>query len=158
MTMTYRDWVSEDHLSQVERWKRHGLSNEQIAKNIGISEQTFYNWKDKHVEFFEAIKKGREVIVCELENALIKRAKGYEIEEVVFLPERGGGVTEKHNVKHIPPDTTALIFALKNMAHENWRDRKETEFSGNGKVSFAWNNKNAKTENEENEEIENNAK
>jgi len=55
----FKDWVSDENLAQMERWTRHGLSNEQIAKNIGICEQTFYNWKEKHVEFLEAIKRQR---------------------------------------------------------------------------------------------------
>lgn len=126
----YKEWLTEDKLATVERWKRHGLANKQIADNIGISEETFYQWVKKYTEFAEAIKKGKEVIVCELENALIKRAKGYDVEEIVYLPERGGGVTERRNTKHIPPDTTALIFALKNMDSANWRDRKETALSG----------------------------
>lgn len=41
----FKDWVSDENLAQMERWTRHGLSNEQIAKNIGICEQTFYNYK-----------------------------------------------------------------------------------------------------------------
>ena len=126
----YGEWLTEDKLATVERWKRHGLANKQIADNIGISEETFYQWVKKYAEFAEAIKKGKEVIVCELENALIKRAKGYDVEEIVYLPEKGGGVTERRNTKHIPPDTTALIFALKNMDSANWRDRKETALSG----------------------------
>ena len=129
--MTYREWVSEENLAQVERWKRHGLSNEQIAKNIGICEQTFYNWQEKHIEFLEAIKKGLSVIVCELENALIKRAKGYDVEEsVLFYDKDGNESVSRKTVRHIPPDTTALIFALKNMDAQNWRDRKETALSG----------------------------
>lgn len=126
----YQEWLTEENLAKIERWKRHGLSNEQIAANMGICEATFYKWQEEHKEFSEAIKKGLEVIVCELENALIKRAKGYDVEEVVYLPEKGGGVTERRNTKHIPPDTTALIFALKNMDSSNWRDRKETALSG----------------------------
>lgn len=126
----YREWLTVDKLATVERWKRHGHTNKEIAEYIGICEDTLYEWINAYPEFAEAIKKGKEVIVCELENALIKRAKGYEVEEIVYLPERGGGVTERRNTKHIPPDTTALIFALKNMDAENWRDRKETALSG----------------------------
>ena len=105
----YQDWLTEEGLAKIERWKRHGLTNEQIAANMGICEATFYKWQEEHKEFSEAIKKGLEVIVCELENALIKRAKGYDVEEIVYLPERGGGVTERRNTKHIPPDTTVML-------------------------------------------------
>ncbi len=47
----FKDWVSDENLAQMERWTRHGLSNEQIAKNIGICEQTFYNWKESTWSF-----------------------------------------------------------------------------------------------------------
>jgi transposase-like protein len=126
----YKEWLTEDKLATVERWKRHGLANKQIADNIGISEETFYQWVKKYAEFAEAIKKGKEVIVCELENALIKRAKGYEVTESNSFYDRDGNEIKRETIRHVPPDTTALIFALKNMDAENWRDRKETALSG----------------------------
>ena len=60
----------------VEGWARDGLSDEQIAKNIGISVPTLYNWKKTHLEFFKAFKKGKQVVNVELENALFKKAIG----------------------------------------------------------------------------------
>ena len=126
----YHDWITDDGLATVERWKRHGLSNKQIADNIGITEETFYQWVKRFSEFAEAIKKGREVIVCELENALIKRAKGYDVTESNSFYDRDGNEVKRESIRHIPPDTTALIFALKNMDAQNWRDRRETALSG----------------------------
>lgn len=126
----YGEWLTKDKLATVERWKRHGLANKQIADNIGISEETFYQWVKKYSEFAEAIKKGKEVIVCELENALIKRAKGYEVTESNSFYDRDGNEIKRESIRHVPPDTTALIFALKNMDAEHWRDRKETALSG----------------------------
>lgn len=126
----YQEWLTEEGLLKVEGWKRDGLSDEQVAENMGISTATLYQWQKDYPEFSEAIKKGREVVVRHLENTLIKRASGYEYEEINYFQDKGGGVTERKTIKHIPPDTTALIFALKNMSPANWRDRKETALSG----------------------------
>lgn len=60
----------------VEGWARDGLSDEQIAKNMGISTTTLYEWKKRHPEFLDAFKKGKQVVNVELENALFKKAVG----------------------------------------------------------------------------------
>ena len=126
----YKEWLTEDKLATVERWKRHGHTNKEIAEYIGICEDTLYEWINTYSEFAEAIKKGKEVIVCELENALIKRAKGYDVTESNSFYDRDGNEIKRESIRHVPPDTTALIFALKNMDAQNWRDRKETALSG----------------------------
>ena len=70
-------------LIEIEAWKRDGLTDEQICNNLNISIQTFYTYKSKYIEFFEAIKKGKEVADIEVENALFKRAIGYKYKEVI---------------------------------------------------------------------------
>ena len=47
----------KDRLIEVEGWARDGLTDEQIAKNLGISIQTFYTYKEKYLEFFESLKR-----------------------------------------------------------------------------------------------------
>ena len=54
------------------------MSNEQIAHNIGINQDTLYTWIKKYPEFSEALSRGKEVVDIEVENALLKRAKGYD--------------------------------------------------------------------------------
>lgn len=49
---------------------------------MGISTSTLYGWKKKYSEFSEALKRGKEIIDREVENALLKRALGYEYEEI----------------------------------------------------------------------------
>lgn len=109
----------------VEGWARDGLTDEQIANNLGIACSTLYEYKKKYPDFSEALKKGKEVVDFEVENALLKRALGYqyteETEEV--LPD--GSTKTKTVIKHMAPDTTAQIFWLKNRRPDKWRDRKE---------------------------------
>ena len=43
----YREWLEQDSLLMVEGWARQGLTDEQIAKNMGIKKTTFYDWLKK---------------------------------------------------------------------------------------------------------------
>jgi len=132
----YEYWISPDGLLLIEGWARDGLSKEQIARNIGCSRDTLNEWEKKFPDISDALKKGREVVVREVENALIKRAKGYDIEETTeeLRFNRSTGQSElivtKRVKKHVAPDTGAAAFVLKNYAPDKWRDRKDVEISG----------------------------
>lgn len=121
------DWLENDKLILLEGWARSGLTDEQIAKNIGIATSTFYEWKKKEIEFSEALKKGKEVIDFEVENALLKKALGYTITIKEEKLDKDGCIHTLEKDVHIPPDTTAQIFWLKNRKPNNWKDRVETD-------------------------------
>ncbi|PHV72172.1 transposase [Sporanaerobium hydrogeniformans] len=130
-------------LVEIEGWARDGLTDEQITKNLGISIQTFYTYKVKYIEFFESLKRGKEVVDREVENALLKRALGYSYQEVTREPVLNSD-TGKYELqptkvvtKEIAPDTTAQIFWLKNRKPEEWRDKKDIEHSGNVNNPYA---------------------
>lgn len=73
---SWKQWYSSENLELVEGWARDGLSDEQIAKNIGVTRATLYAWKKTHLDFLNAFKKGKQVVNVELENALFKKAIG----------------------------------------------------------------------------------
>ena len=77
-------WTTPEGLIQLEGWARDGLTDEQIAHNIGISTSTLYNWKNKKLEIVESLKKGKSVVDREIENALFKRAKGFTVTETQY--------------------------------------------------------------------------
>lgn len=120
----------KDNLVLVTSWARDGLTDLQIAHNLGISEDTFYTYKNKYTEFSEALKKGKEVIDFEVENALLKRAFGYKYDEITKELVDGVMVETKRVTKEVQPDTTAQIFWLKNRKPKEWRDKKDVEMSG----------------------------
>lgn len=132
----YEDWLTEDGLLKVQGWARDGLSNEQIAHNIGINKDTLYEWQKRFSDFSDALKKGKEVVDREVENALLKRAMGYEYDEVTQEPvtDKDTGITEmrvtKRVTKQIVPDVTAQIFWLKNRKPDEFRDKRDVELSG----------------------------
>lgn len=119
----YVDWITPEGLLKIGGWARDGLTDEQIAANIGIRAGTLYEWKNRFPEFSEALKRGKEVVDRQVENALLKRALGYEYEEVKEKFE-GGELTERTVTrKEVVADTTAQIFWLKNRKPDKWRDK-----------------------------------
>ena len=115
----------EPKLVLIEGWARDGLTDEQISNNLGIHIATFYDYKKKYSEFSESLKKGKEIVDYEVENALLKRALGYEYDEITY--ECGEEV--KRVRKQVAPDTTAQIFWLKNRKPEQWREKQVIESS-----------------------------
>lgn len=131
----YHEWLTDEGLIKIEGWARDGLTDEQIAHNMGIHPSTLYDWKKKYSEISESLKRGKEVVDRQVENALLKRALGYEYYEVTYeTVEEDDGMTvervTKRVLKHERPDTTAQIFWLKNRKPIEWRDKHETEVSG----------------------------
>ncbi len=118
----------EPKIFLVECWARDGLTDEQIAKNLGVGYSTFREYKSKHPALLAALKKGKEVIDFEVENALLKRALGYEFsEEKVEIEQNAKGTILSRKVvqtvKQIPPDVGAAAFWLKNRKPDKWRDK-----------------------------------
>ena len=93
----YEYWRTTDGLILLQGWARDGLKDEQIAHNCGITVKTLYDWKNRYSDICDALKKGKEIVDYEVENALLKRAK--------------------------QGDVTAQIFWLKNRRPEKWRDK-----------------------------------
>ena len=128
----YDEWLTEEGLLKIEGWARDGLTDEQIAHNMGIAIKTLYNWKNKHVPILQALKNGKEVVDRMVENALLKSALGYEYEEDGMTKD--GDVVPLRKVQH--PNTTAMIFWLKNHKPAEWRDKQVTEFENSVPVQI----------------------
>ena len=87
----------------------------EIIQKLGISRRTFDRYRNEFPEFKALIDECRDEADAkaaeEVENALLKRATGYD--------------TGGDDSKHIPPDVRAAIFYLKNRRPKKWRDRHE---------------------------------
>ena len=131
----YKEWLDKDNLIKLQAWARDGLTDEQISSNIGINVSTLYVWKNKYKEIDEALKRGKEIIDIQVENTLFKKAMGgFVVEEQTIeeLTPDGFVLTKRiKNKRYNPPDTTALIFWLKNRKPDVWMDRKAKEFDLN---------------------------
>lgn len=109
-------------LTEVSDWVRNGASDREVAERLGIAESTLNDYKKQFSEFSECLKKTRARVDGEVENALLKRALGYDVDEVTQEIYTDGSKHVKKVQRHIPPDTTAMIFWLKNRRPEKWRD------------------------------------
>ena len=133
----YADWLMPDGLLRVEGWARDGLTDEQIARNMGVAYSTFRDWIGKFSALSASLKKGKAPVDIEVENALLKRATGYTVKLKKPIKVKTtkritgkGEVTEERieyadEEQYIPPDTTAQIFWLKNRRPERWRDKRD---------------------------------
>lgn len=132
----YAEWLEPEGLLRIEGWARDGLTDEQIAHNIGITKSTLYEWKNRFKDFSDSLKKGKDVVDREVENALFKRAIGYEYDEVCEEYEAGVLTKKKITKKIVVPDTTAQIFWLKNRKPDKWRDKQIVETNADGQLSL----------------------
>lgn len=135
----YQKWLTPDGKLLLEAWARDGLTDEQIAHNCGINVATLYDWKKRYPEISEALKRGKEVVDIEVENALLKRAKGYEyLEEKVEIEEDHRGKIKSRKVvqvmKQVAPDVGAAAFWLKNRRPDVWRDRPADSDDNSGQL------------------------
>lgn len=129
----YTDWLETDGLARLEAWARDGLTMEQIAHNCGCALSTLSEWKTRFPEISDALKRGSEVVDIQVENALLRRALGYEYTEEM-REESEGGVKVRRTTKFVPPDVTAQIFWLKNRRPEAWRDKPAPVDSADGQA------------------------
>ena len=144
----FRDWITEDGLLRIEGWARDGLTDQQLAHNMGINIGTLYQWKNAHPQIAEAIKKGKAPVDYEVENALLKSALGYKmkltkpmkIKTVKRLTNKG--VIEEERIEYVEeeiyvkPEVTAQIFWLKNRRAAVWREKQEiTHNTADGRLA-----------------------
>jgi DNA-binding transcriptional MerR regulator len=117
-------------LDRIPAWRKDGLTEEQVAKRLGVAYSTFREYAKKYSALSAVIKKGKEDLLEELKESLYKRAMGYEYEEVKQFIEKDAQDRQKTKVEKIKKfvfSDTCLLFALKNLDPENWRDRKEVQ-------------------------------
>lgn len=123
----YENWITKDGLLSLEGWARDGLSDKQIAKNIGVSVSTLCEWKNRFPELSEAIKRGKRPVDVQVENALYRSALGFKqtVKKPIKLRRKDGSEFIEYGEEevYIAPNITAQIFWLKNRKPEYWRDK-----------------------------------
>lgn len=106
-----------------------GATDADLAKAFSTTTTTIRNWATTYSEFLGALKLGKEAYDGLVERSLAARAMGYTF-DAVEIKVVEGRVVKVPVRKHVPPDTTACIFWLKNRRPEQWRDVNRFEHTG----------------------------
>lgn len=119
---------SKLNLKQVEGLARKGWTDREMAAHFEVDERTWLRWKAEDEKFCQALKVWKDEADSRVERSLYERATGYSHPDV-HASSYQGSVTLTPIVKHYPPDTTAMIFWLKNRQPAQWRDKVDHEHS-----------------------------
>jgi hypothetical protein len=107
-----------------------GATDRDLADAFGVSIRTISIWQAKHPEFMQALKVGKSEADVRVTRSLYQRAVGYSYDAVkIFMPAGAKKPVIVPYVEHVPPDTTAGIFWLKNRDPAHWRDAWQIEAS-----------------------------
>ena len=123
----------------------NGETQETAFRLAGISKNTCYRWLSENSDFSDAVKKAKEEFSEWEMNGILEDAKkslktlicGQEYEEIKTEYEqdpRNPGEPrirkQTRTIKRIPPNATAIIFALCNRAPGEWSNKHIQELTG----------------------------
>lgn len=134
----------EEYTEQAYKLCLLGHTDAELAKFFEIATSTLYEWKLEYPEFSESIKKGKEIADMDVATKLFDRATGavikqqqaHKLKRTIY--ENGRKVEEFEEIEVVDlmqeqaPDTTALIFWLKNRKSTQWRDKIDHDVTTNG--------------------------
>jgi len=109
-----------------------GATDVDLADFFGVTITTIKNWKSSYPDFLAALKLGKETVDNRVERSLYQRAMGYTFDAEKIQVLRDGTVVRVPHREHVPPDTVACIFWLKNRRKDQWRDVQSHEHGGVG--------------------------
>ena len=112
---------------------RQGYKPGGICKALGITLATYKRWCEIHEDFAAATQESAIFADATVENALYRRAIGYDYVEIKRVKdEHGKVIREEQAKKHVSPDTSAAITWLTNRQRDRWKNRTALEHTGPG--------------------------
>lgn len=119
-------WLSEEGLILIAGWRRNGVALTVIAtEHIGVSKTAFWGWYKESEELRKACAVAKDVADSAVEDALWRRAVGYDYWEEVWDLIEGELRLSRKLKKHMPPDTKAIMQWLFNRMPLQWRALQE---------------------------------
>lgn len=122
-------YLGETDNDRAHRLALLGLSEEQIAEGLGISEKTLQNWMVKKPAFGKAVRAGRLPADARMAQSLYHRGTGYSHDAVKIMQYEGEPIIVPYT-EHYPPDTQAASLWLRNRQPRLWRDKQEIVLEG----------------------------
>jgi len=119
----------EEFLEIAFSMAQSGSTDFEIATELGIGVSTLYSLQQRHPEFREALRMGKDTCDDRIERTLYHRAAGYSYPSVKILQDKGQPVLVPYT-EHVPPDVGAAKMWLTNRRGQDWRDRQDIAHSG----------------------------
>lgn len=116
----------DEYAEQASALTKLGATDADLADFFKVNVTTIWRWQSRHEEFCNALKKGKERADDRVERSLYQRAMGYTFDSEKIFNHQGKAL-KVQTTEHVPPDTTACIFWLKNRRAGEWRDKSFTE-------------------------------
>ncbi len=120
-------WLGSDGLRLLRGWARSGLDDQSIAERMNVDVKTLLRWRRRHPDIAQALEEQREVVDYQVEDALLKKALGYQSAERKVEITAKGERKEVETVKQVGPDVSAINLWLKKRKPECWGD---SDFEG----------------------------
>jgi len=116
---------------------RRGTSIKKTCKKVGIHESTFYIWMQTKPEFSEMVNETKLMISDDMDEALMKLAKGGTVTETTREPiiMKGEMVEPKLRItkkvtKRVMPDLKSIMYYKNNIDPKQWQDKKSVQHTG----------------------------
>jgi len=122
-------WLSDEGQALISSWARDGMNIKEIADKIGVTCRTLTRWIGKYPKIKEKVFSSRQVIDAKVEEAILKKALGFESTEVRHVKKANGDEEITAVTKLVPPDISACSMWLKNSCPEKWSDSKDADYS-----------------------------
>ena len=119
--------VIRDNLEQIKQWKKVGATDEQIAKQLGISRSTWYEHLKNNSDLSDAIKTSVEYFVMDLRGELARQAFKHRLEtkkQYIKIDQETGHKTSYTEIttKEVDGNIGAAHLLLKNLDKDNWKE------------------------------------
>lgn len=127
----YTKWLEEENKEKIREWFGMGLTQRQICKNMGITQTTWCEWKNRFTEFSKLAEEGVQVQTEHVVNSLYENTQGHEYEETETVYGKDGEIiSQKVRKKKVLPSNDAIKEWLHNMDPDKWKQRQEHKVSG----------------------------
>lgn len=114
--------MTDNDIRIIEYMARDGMKPDKIRKSIGIKRNEWNRYFKENPERLEKLKRLKLTTDYAVEDALLKRALGYSVEE--YRESEKDSVTTK---KEVPPDVSAAALWLKCRKAQQWNDKSRAE-------------------------------
>lgn len=105
----YHEWLQPEKLMLMRKWRRDGLTIEQVAQSVGVNQDTIYTWIKRFPEIAEALKNGKEEANAIIENKLFQKALTGNMTAIIFYLKNNW--RDKYNDSQLSPDELKLAKA-----------------------------------------------